>query len=413
MQPTSRTNVAALSLVAAALFGAPAHGNAIMDWNSKADAIAAVKPSLTTPMHARGTAILHLAMFEAVNAIEPRYSSYKLELVADRGTSKEAAAATAGHDALLALHPDQKADLEATLTKMLAAIPEGAPKANGISLGKKAAAGIIALRANDGSDVRESYRPHGSPGVYVPTVVPRDSMVGGYTPWTMTRGSQFRPEPPPALDSETWTRDLNEIRELGALNSKTRTAEQTEIGRFWFLTGARSYNPVVHQVAKAKDMDIVDCARLFALVSMAGSDAYIAVFDAKYAYNFWRPITAVRNADLTGNKATPRDPNWVPLGDTPMHPEYPCAHCITSAAVSTVMQGLVGEQVSEITLISASTPGVTRKWTRLRDYNEEVANARIYAGFHYRFSTEVGKDMGRKIGELTLTQLRPVVPVTR
>ena len=225
----------------------------------------------------------------------------------------------------------------------------------------------------------------------------------------MTRGSQFRPEPPPALDSETWTRDLNEIRELGELNSKTRTAEQTEIGRFWFLTGARSYNPVVHQVAKAKDMDIVDCARLFALVSMAGSDAYIAVFDAKYAYNFWRPITAVRNADLTGNKASPRDTNWVPLGDTPMHPEYPCAHCITSAAVSTVMQGLVGEQVSEITLISASTPGVTRKWTRLRDYNEEVANARIYAGFHYRFSTEVGKDMGRKIGELTLTQLRGAV----
>jgi hypothetical protein len=296
---------------------------------------------------------------------------------------------------------------------MLADIPEGAAKTRGIALGKKAAAGITALRANDGSDVVESYRPHAGPGVYVPTVVPRDSMAGGYTPWTMTGGSQFRPGPPPALDSETWTRDLNEISELGALNSNTRTAEQTEIGRFWFLTGARSYNPVVHQVAKAKDMDIVDCARLFALVSMAGSDAYIAVFDAKYAYNFWRPITAVRNADLTGNKATPRDANWVPLGDTPMHPEYPCAHCITSAAVSTVMQGLVGDEVSEITLISASVPGVTRKWTRLRDYNEEVASARIYAGFHYRFSTEVGKDMGRKVGELTLTQLRPVVSASR
>jgi hypothetical protein len=402
-----------LSLVAAALFGAPAYGNAIMEWNVKADAIAATKPALTTPMHARGTAILHLAMFEAVNAIERRYSPYKLELVADRGASKDAAAAVAGHDALLSLHPDQKADLEATLTKMLTDIPEGAPKANGISLGKKAAAGIIALRANDGSEVTESYRPHGSPGAYVPTVVPRDSMVGGYTPWTMTRGSQFRPGPPPALDSETWTRDLNEIRELGALDSKTRTAEQTEIGRFWFLTGARSYNPVVHQVAKAKDMDIVDCARLFALVSMAGSDAYIAVFDAKYTYNFWRPITAVRNADLTDNKATARDATWVPLGDTPMHPEYPCAHCITSAAVSAVMQGLVGDEVSEISLISASVPGVTRKWTRLRAYNEEVANARIYAGFHYRFSSEVGKDMGRKVGELTLTQLRPVVPVSR
>jgi hypothetical protein len=146
---------------------------------------------------------------------------------------------------------------------------------------------------------------------------------------------------------------------------------------------------------------------------MAGSDAYIAVFDAKYTYNFWRPITAVRNADLTGNKGTARDTTWVPLGDTPMHPEYPCAHCITSAAVSTVMQGLVGDQLSEITLTSASVPGAIRKWTRLRDYNEEVATARIYAGFHYRFSTEVGKDMGRKVGELTLTQLRPAVSVSR
>ena len=223
----------------------------------------------------------------------------------------------------------------------------------------------------------------------------------------MTSGSQFRPAPPPALTSETWTADLNEIRELGRIDSTKRTAEQTTIGRFWFVTGPRSYNPIVRQVAIAKDMDIVDCARLFALTSMAGNDAYIAVFDAKYTYNLWRPLTAIRNADQTNNSATPRDGSWLPLGDTPMHPEYPCAHCINSAAVAAVLQGVAGNEIGEISMTSPTAPGVIRKWVRLQDYSDEVSLARIYAGFHYRFSTIVGKEMGKKIGELAVaTQMR-------
>jgi len=150
-------------------------------------------------------------------------------------------------------------------------------------------------------------------------------------------------------------------------------------------------------------MELVDCARLFALAAMAGHDALIAVFDAKYAYNLWRPITAIRNADLSKNDATPREASWLPLGDTPMHPEYPCAHCITSAAVGTIIQKVVGNDVAEITLTSPTAPGVTRKWTRIQDYMDEVSQARIYAGFHYRFSTEAGADMGRKIAELAVT----------
>jgi hypothetical protein len=266
------------------------------------------------------------------------------------------------------------------------------------------------LRANDGSEVQESYRPATRPGVYVPTAPVISSTVGGFTPWVMTSGAQFRPTPPPSLDSATWTRDLNEVRELGARSSSKRTAEQTTIGRFWFLTGARTYNPIIHQVAKAKEFDLVDSARLFALVSMAGIDAYIAAFDAKYAYNFWRPVTAIRTADQTGNPATPREASWLPLGATPLHPEYPCAHCITSTAAATVLRGVVGESIGEITLTSLTAPGVTRRWTRFQDYSDEVSNARIYAGFHYRFSAEVGEDMGRKIGELTVaTQLRGAV----
>ena len=395
-----------LAVVFVALFGSPARTDVIMDWNAKADAIAAEKQITPSP-HARALAILHVAMFEAVNAIERRYNPYKLNLIADRSTSKEAAAASAGYHVLVALYPDQKTDLDATFVAMLAGIVEGESKTKGVDLGKKAAADIIALRADDGADAPESYRPHTSPGVYVPTMVPLNSTVGAWTPWTMTASAQFRPAPPPALNSETWTRDLNEIRELGGRNSTTRTAEQTTIGRFWFLTGARTYNPIVRQVATAKDMDVVDCARLYALVAMAGADASISVFDAKYAYYLWRPVTAIRNADQTDNPATPRDPAWLPLGDTPMHPEYPCAHCITSAAVSAVLQSVAGTEVGEISLTSPTAPGVTRKWTRLQDYSDEVALARIYAGFHYRFSAEVGKEMGKKIGEQAVTtQLR-------
>jgi len=395
------------TVVAAAFVPAPTRADVIIDWNVKSDEIAAQKQTLPFN-HSRGVAMLQVAMFEAVNAVEGRYLPYKLNLAADRNTSKEAAAAAAGHAILLALYPDQQSTLDATLATMLTGIADGEPKNKGLDLGKRAAAEIIALRANDGNNVQESYRPHTTPGVYVATVVPSFSTSGAVTPWVMTSGAQFRPAAPPALTSDTWTTDVNEIRELGRIDSAKRTPEQTTIGRFWFITGPRSYNPIVRQVAMSKDMDIVDCARLFALTSMAGNDAYIAVFDAKYTYNLWRPVTAIRNADQTNNNATPRDASWRPLGDTPMHPEYPCAHCIGSAAVSTVLQSVVGGEIGEISMTSPTAPGVTRKWTQLQDYSEEVSMARIYAGFHYRFSTIVGKDMGKKIGELVVTtQMRP------
>jgi hypothetical protein len=206
----------------------------------------------------------------------------------------------------------------------------------------------------------------------------------------MASGSQFRPAPPPAFDSETWSRDLNEIRAIGERSSTIRTPEQTVIGRFWFVVGPPSFNAIVRQAVLAKKMDVVDCARLFALAEIAANDAIVAVFDAKYQYNFWRPMTAIRNADITQNPATPRESSWLPLGETPMHPEYPCAHCIVSASVSTVLRHIVGDEFGEFSMTSPSAPNVTRKWTRLQDYSDEVANSRIYAGFHYRFSTEVG-----------------------
>jgi hypothetical protein len=180
------------------------------------------------------------------------------------------------------------------------------------------------------------------------------------------------------------------------------------------MTGPPAWNPIVRQLTAVKKLDVTDSARLFALVAIATDDAFIAVFDAKYHYNFWRPVTAIRNADLTGNKATARDAAWLPFGqsslpfgDTPMHPEYPCAHCITSSAAGAVLKSEFGNEIPEVSMTSPTAPGVTRKWTRVQDYTDEVSLARIYAGFHYRFSTKVGEEMGRAIGELTVaTQLR-------
>jgi hypothetical protein len=404
MKPISRFSLAIWISGALALSATAARGDVIMDWNAKADAIA-VEKQLLNASNARGQAMLHIAMFEAVNAIDRRYAPYRLSLSADRAASREAAAAAAAYDVLLALHPDKKADLDAALAGSLAGITENEAKSKGIELGKQAAAGIIALRTNDGSNTPEDYRPATTAGVYVPTTIPIESTSSKIKPFAMTSASQFRAAPPPALTSETWTRDLNEIREIGSNTSARRSAEQTTIARFWFFTGPRTYNTIVRQIAANRKMDLVDCARLYALTSIAGADAFIAVFEAKYAYNFWRPVTAIRNADLTSNPATPREASWQPLGVTPMHPEYPCAHCITASAVATVLQHVVGNEIDEITLTSPTAAGVTRKWTRLQDYSDEVSSARIYAGFHYRFSTEAGKDMGRKIGDLAVTTL--------
>ena len=374
----------------------------VTDWGARGVAIGAEKQVPNAPL-TRGLAMMHVAIFEAVNATDRRYKPYKLDLPTDKVASKDAAAAAAAHAVLINLYPEETSKLDQALQSSLGAVVDGDSKTKGIELGKKAAAGIIALRADDGSKAPESYRPYTKPGVYVPTALPIEITSGGIRPWVMEKSSQFRPAPPPALDSEVWTRDFNEIRELGSIKSIKRTPQQTEIGRFWFLTGPRSYIPIAQQVVEARKMDVVDCARLYALLSVATNDAFIAVFDAKYAYNFWRPITAIRNADLTSNPATPRDPSWVPLGTTPPHPEYPCAHCIVAAAVAEVLRAVAGDDVGELTLTSALAPVVTRKWKSLEDYSNEVAQARIYAGFHYRFSTEAAKAMGKKIGELAVT----------
>jgi hypothetical protein len=218
-------------------------------------------------------------------------------------------------------------------------------------------------------------------------------------PFALASPSQFRAKPPPSLKSAEWAKDYNEIKDFGAKNRTKRTPRQTEDARFWLNVGPRAYNPLPRQIVIAKNLDLLDSARFMALFSVAAADALIAVMDAKYKYELWRPITAIRNGDIDGNPATERDATWQPIDATPMHPEYPCAHCIVSSSVTAVIEGLLGtDEIPEVSLTSPFAPGVTHRFTSLRAYSDEVANARILAGFHYRFSTIAGREMGQKIG---------------
>jgi hypothetical protein len=264
------------------------------------------------------------------------------------------------------------------------------------------AAKVMAWRASDGADAANTFRPVTTPGTYTTTTLPIGTQWGSVTPWVMKSGSQFRPAPPPSLSSAEWAADYNEIKEVGAKKSTRRTSEQTEIARFWTITGPQSFDPIVRQLAAAPGRSLSQNARLFALVEMAVADSYIAVFDAKYMYVFWRPITAIRNGDIDGNDATERDPGWEPLVDTPLHPEYPCAHCINSGAARAALEAEFGTGPNPLAMASATAPGVTHKWSTIAEYAEEVSLARIYGGLHYRNSTVVGKAMGKQIGELAV-----------
>jgi hypothetical protein len=376
-----------------------AAGNVITDWDEKAVGI--LQPGMTfpPPTVSRTMAILHVAMFDTVNSIEQRYKPYLIRLPAAPDTSKEAAAAAAAAEVLVKLAPDAAADVQSTLASYLATLPDGEAKSNGVKLGQGVATKILEVRDKDGASAADAYRPRTRPGVYIPTPITVGSQFPNVTPFALTSPSQFRAKPPPSLKSSEWARDYNEIKDLGAKNSTKRTARQTEDARFWLLVGPRAANPLPRQVVIAKNMDLLDSARFMALVSVATVDAIIAVFDAKYKYEFWRPITAIRNGDIDGNPGTERDATWQPIDATPMHPEYPCAHCIVSSSSAAVIQGLLGtDEIPEVSLTSPFVPGVTHRFTNLRAYSDEVANARICAGFHYRFSTVAGREMGQKIG---------------
>jgi len=392
----------ALLVMFSGIFVGSARADVITDWNDVAlEAVIAAREA--QPTQARSVTMVHVAMFEAVNAIDRRYARYATKVAPAAGASREVAAATAAHAVLTKLYPNQRATFDRVYDAWIAQIPNDEAKASGIALGERVAQEAYDVRSSEMKSPANAYRPRTTAGAYVPTTLPVATEAARFKPWLMQSPTQFRPMAPISLKSTRWARDYNEIKEMGGRDSTTRNAEQTNLGRFWIVTGPPAWNPVIRALAATKKLDLTENARLFALAHMAGADAYIAVFDAKYTYNFWRPITAIRNGDIDGNPATSPDVTWTPLIDTPMHPEYPCAHCITASAVATVLESEFGSgPIAAVKMTSPTAAGVTRTWGRIQDYVTDVSNARVWAGVHYRFSAEVGEAMGRKIGELAI-----------
>ena len=301
-------------------------------------------------------AIVQVSVFEAVNAITGRYPAFRVKMAAAPGASVDAAVAAATRTALSKLVPAQQAAIEAHYQAALKLIAEGSAKAAGIAAGEQAATAVLASCADDGAQAPNVYRPHTTPGVYVPTVFPAVPHWGKRKPWVLASPHQFRPGPPPSLTSDTWRRDLEEIKAIGGKISTARTPEHTGIAQFWEATAPAVYWPVARSVATAPGRDVSDNARLLAAAGIAMDDALIAVFDAKYTYNLWRPVTAIRNAE-----GDARDAGWMPFIDTPMHPEYPCAHCIVSASLGAVLAAELGQGPAPSLSSTSSTAGnVTR-----------------------------------------------------
>jgi hypothetical protein len=402
----------ALFAIALLSIAQPTSADVITDWNEKA--VAFVQPRMPPPHGHRAMAMVHVAMFDAVNSIERRYRPYLSQLNATSTTSKEAAAAAAAASVLAALLPQARNAVTSGLADYLRSIPNGTPKTEGIALGEAVAAEILANRSDDGSDAWDDYRPRTTPGVYVPTGSTLASMWPNVRPFAVTSPAQFRPGPPPKLDSGQWVADYKEIKDLGSLSSSKRSLKQTEDARFWLITGPQAYFPIAQQFVSAKKISILEGARFMALASIAMSDSIIAVFDAKYHYEFWRPITAIRNGDLLKNSTIEREATWQPIDNTPMHPEYPCAHCIVAASFAAVVQEVLGKDVPEFSATSPTAPGVTHSWTDMHAFVNEVSQARIWAGFHYRFSTNVGEEMGYAVGGYVVkNSLQPVTQATR
>jgi hypothetical protein len=383
---------------------ADAQTDMVLDWNDHAVneivGIAGQRPE-------RGLirlAMVHVAIYDAVNAIDGHpFQSYASTPTVVSPASPEAATAAAAHDVLVALFPARLAELDAHYSTSLATIPDGPAKDNGISVGQQAASGILGLRANDGRDAVVTYTPGSGPGVWIPTppaFLPAAAPEAAFVqPFLLNSPSQFRAEAPPELTSDTWTRDYNETKSLGSATSTTRTAEQTDIGRFWADQPILQWNRTWRKISMARGLSLSDNARFFAMLTTASADAIIACWDSKYFYSFWRPVTAIRAGDTDGNPGTEPDPNWIAVVVTPNHPEYPAAHGCFSGASTNTLRFFFGTDRFDFT-IDSNVAGLTnpvRSFGRFSQALDEVLDARVYGGMHYRNSTKKGAKIGKQV----------------
>ena len=380
--------------------------NIVVDWNAIA-ITAAGAAGQNSLLQERSFAVTSVAVSDAVNAITRKYARYGSTLTPPAGASTTAAAVGAAHRALTQLLPSQAQFLDTNLAQSLAkfGVNPGDP---GFGFGEAVADEIVALRSADGAALAQypyTAPSAGAPGVWVPTPPAFAAALlpgwGNVQPWVLESAAQFRPDEGPDLTSRRYGRDLNEVKDIGALNSATRTAEQTNIARFWLASAALIWNPVLRQVVLGLGLDESEAARDFALMNVAGADARIACWDAKYAFNFWRPVTAIQRADEDGNPATEADPGWTPLIATPNFPEYVSGHTTVSGAMATVLRLLFDDDPGvAFTATSPTNPGFERHWTTFSEGVREVIDARVYSGIHFRSSDERGAKLGRQVARL-------------
>jgi hypothetical protein len=416
------------------------NADAVTDWNENAGeaAKAACLSPDNDPLHeSRLYAMVHIAIHDALNAINRRSRPYTFDSQAPSGASPEAAIAVAAHDVLVALINQNPsifppecitaglARVEADYTAALDVIPVSPAKTQGISVGQAAAAAILALRANDGSDtllIDTSYPQGTQPGQWRFTPGFPFAFAPGWanvTPFVLRDTSQYSPGPPYKLTSKKYAEDVNEVQRLGVKTGSTRTPEQTQIGLFWIESSPLSWNRIARAVSASEGLDLWENARLFGLLNMAIADGYIATFDTKYLYNFWRPITAIQLADTDGNLATTADPAWEPLAPTPPVPDYDSGHSVEGGAAAQVLKRFFKDDGISFTACSLSLPlaaeqcggtsEVRRSFHSFTQAAEENGVSRIYNGFHFRDAVNTGIKHGRKIADRAVNHfLKPV-----
>jgi hypothetical protein len=413
--------------------------DAVIDWNAnagKAALAACISPELHPLHESRMYAMMHVAIHDALNAIERHSRPYVLDLQAPPGASQEAAVATAAHDVLVPLLTQLPfstecieagvASVEADYLAALRAITDStAAKTQGIVIGHAAAAVILALRVADGADtlaVDTAYPQGTRPGEYRFTPGFNFAFAPGWgevTPFVLRDGAQFRPGPPYAVTSRRYTTDFNEVKQFGARLGSTRTAEQTQIAHFWVESSPLQWNRIARAVATAANLTLWENARLLGLLNLALADGYIGSWEAKYHYNYWRPVTAIRLAQTDGNPDTIADPLWEPLVPTPPLPDYDSGHSVEGGAAAQVLRRFFENDDINFTACSLSLPlpaeqcggasEVRRAFASFTAAAEENGVSRIYVGFHFRKAVEEGIKHGRQIGNRTVNLfLRPV-----
>jgi hypothetical protein len=387
--------------------GIGAAQDAVTAWNVIMQATVSTPPT-NAVYQSRWAAIVQLAVFEAVNAVTGDYEPYLGTVAAPDWASPDAAAVAAAHRTLVSLRPGSAMALDAARAQSLAAIPDGPAKDAGIQAGEDAAAAMLLLRADDGSNDVVPYTPGTSPGdwqpappAFAPAFLPGWGLV---TPFGLLEGSQFRAQAPPALFTGKYAKDYDEVRLLGRVDSPFRPQDRTDVARFYASTSpVQAWNSAARQASFAQGKTLSENARIFALLAMAMGDASIATYETKYHYNLWRPLTAIQGGDIDGNPLTAADPSWLPLIPTPAFPAYGSGHATLSSAARVVLERIFGVPGHEITLTNASLPAIVLDYTTFQQICDDIDDARIYGGIHFRFDQEAGVLQGTMVGNYILT----------